>query len=249
MKKIFLITSFLAFLFFVGTSYAQTPTLFSDSQITRTVLPKGISTPKLILLFPFTRITIQPGSFNDDIQVIISSGNWNGIKSLIPKNQSPVSSYSISFFDSTGKIVYPAKPILVESYDNYVKTTAFFYPLDKNYDIDKSNVKSFPGPLLLKIDLPLQDSGFIVAVDKVLDKMDPSLNPPLVPLPGASSQKTIPASPQNQGLTLLKNILPTILIVLFALAIIAYFFYQNKDKSKPRKKPEEPTSKIIVGGK
>ncbi len=246
MKKLFIITSFFVFFLFVSTSHAQTPIAVPppDSPIINTSIPKGISTSKLIPLPPFTRITIQPGSFSDKVQVTIYPGNWYSMKALIPEDQSPVSSYIITFLDSTGNRVYPAKPIYVESYENYVKSTAFFYPLDKNNNIDKANVKSFPGPLFLKINLLPQDPGFIVAVNIILDKKDPSLNPSLF-----QSKTTPPQGLAWISLTLLKNILPTILIVVAAFATIAYLFWQNKEKGKPRKKTGESSSKIIVGEK
>lgn len=253
MKKLFLITSVFVFFFFVGTSHAQINSALSyfkndDSQIRKQISAKA--TGKTTIALPqASQIVISPGTFSQDVIAIVYRGNFAKIKTIISSdNVSPIAAFYVVFIDDSGNLVTPQKPINVSAYNVFRGTYTYFIQLQANGVPDKTGLIVYRNnpPIAISTTLKQTNPGFIFAVNKKLTEAEAltgKLNPPL-----NQSKTTFPQVLAWINLTLLKNLIPTILIVIAAVAIIVYLFYQNKEKNKPRKKIKEP-SNIIVGGK
>jgi len=233
MRKILLLACSLLFLIlaFTKTSFAQAPTtevqnyFDTTKQAANVFLSKGSTAAQTINLPPFTNIIIDPGTFAGNTNVIVFKGNFDNIKTLIPAAQTPISSYFVVFFDSSkGNSVSALKPLHIISYVNYVKKTAFFYPLNSSFKIDSANQKQTPSPVKLTVDLPLNDSAFIVSSSIVLAKNDMSLNPAVLK---GNPSPTIAGNTNKTGLVIgndIKIIGAVLLIVIASIAIIFLLF-------------------------
>jgi hypothetical protein len=241
------------FFLFTGNIYAQsTPSSLVNSyfDLTKPVVLKELpiastKTQQNINLPPFTNITIQEGTFSVPVHLGIYQGNWDSIKKLIPQNQSPITSYYLIFVDFSNKPIKPSKNILIHSSNNYPKTTTYFYPLSENGTIDTNNEIQKPGPVYLQTELPSDDSAFVIAVNKVLNKNDPTLHPGTFSGPKSGQTPNLYKNPF--AWLSINMLLGGFLLLLVIIGVILYFALRN-NKNKPRGKIDEPQN-IIVGGK
>lgn len=238
MKKIRLLLGILlisASLLLAKVSYAQTTApdvvtynpFFDMSKTAATsFIQYGEPNAKKIEIFPFTTIVVPPNSFKDNVTVNIYQGNWDKIKAILPNEQSPISSYYIAFVNSKNKMVLPSNPITVQVYNNYVGTNTFFYPIGAAGNVDVANAQKWTGHVFVNTALPLQDSAFVVSVNKLLQKTDTSLNPPSPNTQVATPAPT--ASPTTQKVIALVFLIGASLLLLFLL-------FANNKKSHRRK--------------
>ena len=212
---IFLLFGF-SFLMFSKSSFAQNSnsSLFDTANpIRQEKINANAKTTLAISLFPFSTIIIKPGSFNEDVTLYISLGIWNKLKTALPKDQSPISSYYLVFKSKDGT-VYPSNPLSIESYNNYINTNTFFYPLSSPDTIDTANQKNWPGHIRVRTDLPVKDSGFIVAANIDLKPNDSSLHPkPITPSIGQNT--TVPKTDLKADLLIPALALLIIIIIIF----------------------------------
>ncbi len=239
MKKIKLLLGLpliLAFLLLAKVSFAQTAApdvvtynpLFDMSKTAATsFIQYGEPQAKRIDIFPFTTVIVPPNSFKDNVTVNIYQGNWDKIKAVLPKDESPISSYYIVFINSKSKMVLPSNPITIQSYNNFTGTDTFFYPIGAIGNIDVANAKKWPGHIFVNTPLPIQDSAFIVSANKLLQKSDPSLNPPSpnttvsqpAAAPSVSTQKTI-----------------ALVFLIFTALLLMFLLWNNNKKLQRRRK-------------
>lgn len=177
---------------------------------------------------PFSKVIIQPKSFADNVNVYVFGGNWDKLKAILPKDQSPIYSYYLVFVDSKGKMVAPTNQITVQSYNNYYNTDTFFYPLGAIGNIDVANSKRWPGHIMVDTLLPIQDSSFVVSANKILDKNDPSLHPSINPV------NTQQNSGNQQASANLQKLVALILLV-GAAFLISFMMWDNKKASRRKK--------------
>lgn len=236
MKKILLLVLSLFFvLFLVKPSFAQVPQGITNNPffdmskpVATTFIPLEDKNPKEINIFPFSKVIIQPKSFADNVNLYVFAGNWDKLKPILPKDQSPVSAYYLVFVDSKGKMISPTNQITVQSYNNYANTDTFFYPLGAVGNIDVPNSKRWTGQIMVNTPLPVQDLAFIVSVNKILDKNDPSLHPSLN---SAGTQQ----NSGNPGLS--PNLQKSVsLILLVGVALLISFMMWKGQKTTKRKK-------------
>ncbi len=223
MKKIILV-AFLIFLFsfFVKDTFAQnTNGSFFDSKI---VFSQKINpnTRQTFIVGPFTSIIIQPKTFKEEINFYVYKGILENIKAVLPKSQSPISSYYLYFVNSKNEPITPELPIIIHSYNNYIDSKTYFYPLVSSSKIDRENVKELPGPVKVIEQLSPEQLGFIVAVNKVLDKNDSSL----LPATSAKDSKTALKTKIDYNSLILPFAL--LLVVIFALLVVLSFRKRNK---------------------
>lgn len=240
-KLLFVVFLLLLFVFATKISFAQTSSdfLFAAENQTKNLIFDNTKSQRIVLM-PFTTVTFEAGTFSEkNIFVISMPGRWDNIKStLLPKDQSPIVSYLFLFKNTSGIPVRPTKPIKIETLNNFTNTTTFYYPLNASLNIDKQNQKNMRGPILAKVDLPENDYGFIIGVNKILDKNDPVFS--------VNTRSTSTPPPAAKGLSqnLLKK-LAVVAVVIIVVTVVAYTYYLKK-KSKRVRKVEGP-KKIIVG--
>ncbi len=240
MKKIKLLLSLpliLAFLLLANVSFAQTTApdvvtynpLFDMSKPTATsFIQFGERQAKRIDIFPFTTVIVPANSFKDNVSVNVYAGNWDKIKAVLPKGQSPISSYYLAFVDSKNKMVLPSNPIIVQSYNNFVETNTFFYPIGAAGNIDVANAKNWPGHIFVNTELPIQDSAFVVSANKALQKDDPSLHPPL-----PNTTVTQPASGPSAST---QKAIALVFLIVTALLLLFLLWNNNKKSHLRRRK-------------
>lgn len=251
MKKIlFAVFLFLLFVFVTKSSFAQN-TL--DLPFLAPGTPKTIvnvtdsKKEQKITLDHFTNIIVQRDTFSEkDVKILVFEQDFDSVKlNILPKGQSPIVNYYFVYANNQGKLLTPAKPIKIESYNNFVKSLTFFYPLDKYGKIDSKNQASQPGPVLFKTDLPINNPGFIIAVNKNLDKNNPALN--LGKNASPQAKQIQPTETNRTTSSVTKTILIALTIVALLIVIVAAVSLR-RGKLKKTRKVEEP-KKIIVGGK
>jgi hypothetical protein len=167
---------------FAKNSFAATSnvSLFNLSNIVlQQKLNADAKNPQVIVL-PFSTLVVNPGTFKNDAFIFIYEGDFDNIKKVLPQGQSPFSSYYLVFRQTNGLPAILFKPISTQSYNNYVNTNTYFYPLASSSLIDKANEKTWQGNVFAKADLPIQDVGFIVAANINLKQDDSSLHPKFV---------------------------------------------------------------------
>jgi len=191
-------------------------------------IPLGDNNPKEISIFPFSKVIIQPKSFSDNVKIYVFEGNWDKLKSILPKDQSPISSYYLVFIDSKGKTVTPTNQVSIQSYNNYVSTDTFFYPLGAIGNIDVANSKRWAGHIKVDTLLPIQDSAFMVSVNKILAKNDPSLHPSTNQ--GISQQK-----PVSQQASASSQKLLTLVLLIGVALLISFMMWGNKKTTRRKK--------------
>lgn len=231
MKKLIFSIVFLLILLTssITYSFAQTPTPVSFFDTTPSAdVNTDNSTPTYIELLPFTNLIIQAHSFTQDVNIKVYQGIFDNIKTLLPADQTPVSSYSVVASDTNGKEVAPVKPIEIKSYNNYVDSITYFYPLTNANSIDLPNSEKVPGPVYLSARLPIEDSAFVVAVNKNLTKSDHSLNPKKYP-PNSAAANTVSLT----NLTSMEKL--ATLIVLVACGLIIAYQFSSKGKRRKKK--------------
>ncbi len=253
MKKIlFLIVPLFFLLFLAKPSFAQTSLkpfnqFFGTDNASTNFIADNTKDTTFVLM-PFTKIIIQANTFSEkNIKFLYFGGKWDEIKNkLLPKDQSPITSYFFFFTNSQGKEIRPSKPLKIETFNNFIGTKTYYYPLNAAANIDEANKNMLPGPILAKVELPINDYAFIIGVNKILNKNDPLFTA----YKNIVSPSTIPSPPSSKNQmtnipVLYKIIAVALIIVILA---IAGFLYSSKRKPKKIRKIEEP-SKIIVGGK
>jgi len=182
MKIKFIIILFtISILLFVFTKNSLAAEINSNIyDLTTTTKLEQIKAPSTadtkISLPPFTTITVKKGSFREDVTLSVYEGDFDKIKALIPKGQSPISSYYFVFKNQKGLTVFPSIPLTIESVNNYSNTDTFYYSLLPNITVDKQDQKKWSGNVSVNVILPIKNSGFILATNKILDKNDPALN-------------------------------------------------------------------------
>ncbi len=233
-KLLLVLPLILLSLFLAKTSFAQTPQgNFPNNPFFNTSTPAvtsfiqyGEKTAKQINVPPFSTITVPSGSFSDNVTVYIFNGNWNKIKAVLPSGQSPISSYYIVFINSKGSMVLPTNQITIQSYNNYINTDTYFYPMGAVGSIDTANAKSWSGHILVNTPLPIQDSAFIVAVNKNLSQNDPSLNPNSNLGNGNTNSTPLPLNTQKA----------IAFVLLIGIALLLLFLMQKNKKTAHRRK-------------
>ena len=163
LKKTLFITIVLA-LFYIfnitqNVTFAQNKSLLFNTNfaIREEKINASSKTPLVMSLYPFTTLIFQPGSFTNDVTIYVYKDNFDNIKNILPKNQSPISSYYFIFKNSDGKTVLPKIPLKVQSYNNFIDTDTFFYPLNSTFQIDTINQKQWKGHINVNTDLPIKD--------------------------------------------------------------------------------------------
>lgn len=182
-------------------------------------------TPLVLSLYPFTTLVFQPGSFKSDVTIYVYKDNFINIKNILPKGQSPISSYYFIFKNSEDKIVLPLIPLRVQSYNNYINTNTYFYPLSTASQIDKLNQKEYKGHINVNTNLPINDSGFIVAANIELNGNDETLNPTTI------TEKIINTK-QNQKLNNLFALFPFIVIFIIIVFIVGLILFNSRKRKK-----------------
>jgi len=178
MRK-FLLSLVFFLLFFQTPAFAQSVQIegfdYSNTVKESTTDPAtGITT---IELLPFTAVFIDSGTFPQGYTFEAAKGNWNRMKELIPQEQSPISSYALTFYDSLGKQIMPSKPLRIQSFNNYTGTNTYYYPLFSDGSLDNDNVSFWQGNIKVEARLPIDDPAFIVAADANIPSDDPTLDP------------------------------------------------------------------------
>ena len=228
MRKIKLIVKLLPllilFFFFAQTSFAQNANgSFFDSKVvfSQRVNPNS---QQAFIIGPFTSIIIQPKTFKEEVSLYVYEGNFDKIKAALPPSQSPISSYYLNFLNSKNQTITPELPIIIHSYNNYINSKTYFYPLTSTNQIDRNSVQEIPGPIKVIKQLPVKDVAFIVAVNKILNKNDSSLLP-------ATSEKDAQTAPQAKT-QYNSLILPFGLlgIVLLALLFVLFLSFRKRNK-------------------
>jgi hypothetical protein len=237
MKKIKLIVKllplFILFFLLTKSSFAITPPPIILFDFSKEILQQKIQATakdiQLIKLPPFTTISIKPGTFDQDTIIFVYRGDFDKIKAALPKDQSPISSYYLKMFSTkTGMATKPLMPINIQSVNNYSNTNTFYYPIDYTESIYPTNIKNWNGNILVNTDLPINDSAFIVAADKNLDKNDPALNV-------AKPSQTPQATPFLQNKTKQNNqngLLLTVGALIAVVGIICVVFWVLWKKQK-----------------
>ena len=255
MKKILLlILPLFLFLFLARPSFAQNTTGNPLFNFFTPGTPKNFFTitdskkEQKFLLLPFTNIVIQENTFSENnINLSVFEGNFDNIKTnILSKGYSPIASYYFVFKNTQGKDLIPGKPIKILTYNNYLKSTTFYYPINKNGKIDTQEQISQPGPVLFKADLPVNDPAFVIAVNKDLDKNDSIFNDKIKPIPTVN-----PTGQSRENIftnILILKIMALVLGIIIFLVTLGFVLNSRRDKSKKIKKVEEPP-KIIIGGK
>ena len=178
MRK-FLLSLVFFLLFFQAPAFAQSVQIsgfdYSNPVKESTTDPKtGITT---IELLPFSAVFIDPGTFPQGFTFEAAKGNWDRMKELIPQEQSPISSYALTFYDSLGKQIKPSKPLRIQSFNNYTGTNTYYYPLFSDGSLDNEKVAFWQGNIKVTTQLPIDDPAFIVAADANIPSNDPTLDP------------------------------------------------------------------------
>lgn len=201
MKFKFLLLGFISFLFFVNVSYAQDYRGIGLFEMFKPVYTMHITKEKIakssisINPSPNTYITIRQGSFTKDVDLLLYKGYWEALATG-KTNYSPVSAYYLAFLDSNKKEVNSINLIEVLYYNNYTGTDATFTPVSKGKGVpDQVSTAIFKNQALVRAVLPQIDGGFIISINKTIDKNDPALNPTLnsktAPLPTTTNQNSI----------------------------------------------------------
>lgn len=217
MKKVttLFIFGLLLYAFFpaVNAAWAQNgKNLFDTSKIIRQEnIPANPNSVLTITFYPFTNIQFLSGSFTSNVTIYIYQDNFNFIKKALPNGQSPISSYYFTFKSSDGKSVFPLKPIRITSYNNFDKTNTYFYPLKSASQIDTANQKQWPGHLKISTDLPIDDSGFIVAANINLDG---TINPTIITTGVPNNNSGLGQTNGKAPLNLLNKFMPLIVILI-----------------------------------
>lgn len=228
MRKIKLIVKLLPllilFFFFAQTSFAQNANgSFFDSKVvfSQRVNPNS---QQAFIIGPFTSIIIQPKTFKEEVSLYVYEGNFDKIKAALPPSQSPISSYYLNFLNSKNQTITPELPIIIHSYNNYINSKTYFYPLTSTNQININSVKEMAGPIRVNEQLPVKDIAFIVAVNKILNKNDSSLLP-------ATSEKDAQTAPkaktQYNSLILPFGLLG---IVLLTLIVVLFLSFRKRNK-------------------
>lgn len=245
MKKLLLaVFLFLFFVFATKISFAQnTNALFQyfapEVSVSQNVISDNANST-VIVLQPYAKVTIQPNSFSEkNITIRVFSGKLEELRNkFLSKGYSPIASYYLLFTNSKGKEIRPSIPLKVNVINSFTGTTTFYYPLKPTAEIDTQNQKSFnKRPEVAQFDLPVNDYGFIIAINRIIDLNSLALKPLLTP----TAKPTVITSNDNSQKIILA------ILVIIVLAIIGYVYYLLK-KPKKIRKVEEP-KKIIVGGK
>lgn len=183
-------------LFFIsaGISYAAPAPLFN---LKTEVLRQNIDPSQnaiTVPLLPFSNLIIKPGTFNETVTLHVFTGDFNQIKNTI-KGQSPTASY-LFLFNTKNGTVFPAVPLEIQSYNNFNNTNTYFYPVSSPFNIDSANGKNWNGNIKADVQLPLNDSGFIVAANINLNANDKALNPlsPTVSVQNNVGQQVMPGT-------------------------------------------------------
>lgn len=238
MKKIKFIAKLLPLLilFFIfatasNAAFAQNQSLFDLSTAIRQEKITKNQKTQVVSLFPFTTLTIKPGTFNQDVTLYVYPGAWNNIKTALLNEQSPISSYYL-VFKSKNDTVYPSIPLTIESYNNYINTDTFFYPVTQSGEIDRENQKNWPGHIRVRTELPVKDPGFIVAANIDLKPNDSSLNPTITV--SAPSVVLSPSpKPSAAGSFIKQNLYLIIAFVAVIILILGITFLLFKSSKKP----------------
>ena len=180
-----------------------------------------------IVISPFTTVIIQPKSFSVPVTMYVYQGVWSSIIKTLPQGQSPINYYYFVFKDSGGKTISPSTPITIQTVNNYTGTNSYFYPVG-DPGIDQSAVVKKLGNVTMLINLPVNDRGFISAVNKIIDPEDSSLHPTWVsPAPSTTPVK------ESAGPLFPSVLLPYILaLAVIIVAMILVFIYKRRNKIK-----------------
>lgn len=175
---------------------------------------------------PLAILVIKPGTFKEDVTALVYEGNFDNIRNKIPVGQSSISSYYLTFRASKGYPVTPLIPINVQAVNNYAYTDTFFYPMLSATEIDKPNEKFYKGNVRINENLPVNDPGFIVAVNKLIAKDDAALQRPTT-APTATSIQNQPTTASKNGLSSLFPVIAALLVVMTALSFVFYLMYKK----------------------
>lgn len=214
--------------FFAKSSFALTSqnSLFNFSNIVlQQKLSANIKDVQVIKLLPFSTIVVNPGTFKTDTFIFVYKGNFDKIKAALPAGQSPISSYFFMFRDAGGLPATLLKPLNIQSYNNYVNTNTYFYPVNSSSQIDTENQKTWQGHILANTDLPVKDAGFIVAANINLQSNDNSLHPKLE-TPAAKTN----TMQQNTQINSILQIAGLLLAVVLIGGFVAFLNFSKRKK-------------------
>lgn len=230
-KLLPLLILFLVFAIASNAVFAQNnQSLFDLSTPIRQEKITNIKETQAVSLLPFTTLIIKPGSFQEDVTLYVYPGAWNNIKTALLNEQSPISSYYF-IFKSKNDTVYPSVPLTIESYNNYINTDTFFYPVARLGEIDRENQKNWPGHIRVRTELPVKDPGFIVAANIDLKPNDSSLNPTITA--SAPSVVLSPSTkPSTAGSFIKQNIYLILVLVVIVILILGITFLLLKGSKK-----------------
>lgn len=225
MRK-FLLSLVFFLLFFQFPAFAQTVQIsgfdYSNPvKESKTDPNTGITT---IELLPFTAVFIDPETFPQGYTFEAAKGNWDSMKKLVPDDQSPISSYALTFYDSLGKQIKPSKPLRIQSFNNYAGTNTFFYPLFNDGSLDNEKTAFWSGNIKVTAQLPIDDPAFIVAADANIPRDDPTLDPANYGDPVSSSATGKPANKRDTSSILV------LIGIMLSIAVIAAFVAKKRQK-------------------
>ena len=254
MKKlllIFLLPS-LGFFFFAGLSRAQSPAssnsritgYFESSPSVRGFYSKALTQPLSINVSPFVTINIQPGTFTDDVTVLIFNQIFSKTRGLLsPLPEYPLASNYLMFIDTKGNQILPQKPVEADVSVPYANISTYLIQIKPDGYLDNTNIgvtNSSYAPFIVKVLLNPGNPRFIVAVNKVITQAN------TVP-PFATANNQANAQQENSSPNFL--LILAIIVLVVAVIIVAYRLLKNNGRKKPPVKRVKEPQRIIVGGK
>ena len=188
LKLLFTIFIFSYFLLFtIGKTYAQEYKSISSFDMSKPVSTTHIAKDNIeksnvfIKVDNITTVAIRQGSFKENVDALIYQGNWDILTKGTNGPYSPISAYYIAFVNSQGNEITPLGSVQIEIYDNYIGATATLTPISRGKGLpDTTNIRTFPNQAVVRDMLPSNDSGFIVSVNKTINKNDSSLHPTII---------------------------------------------------------------------
>lgn len=225
---------FLLFFFLpLQRSIAQSPNSLFD--LSKVILQLKVTASdkdvRLVKIPPVTTIVVKPGTFDKDVIIFVYQGDFDKVKAALPLDQSPVSSYFFVIKTIDGSIVTPSIPLNVQSYNNYSNTNTFYYPVDSSQKLDDLNKTSWTGNVLAKADLPITDSGFIIAANKDLAKDDPALSTGTIANNNPSVAPSSNALKENSFISQNLYLILALVAILVSIVGIAFLLLKSSKKT------------------
>lgn len=161
MKKILFLIILLTIIFLPTKSFAQNFSVFDTTTVAQQGKIKH-DTQMTVRLSENTSITIYPSTFKEDVNIYVYKAKPEVLAKLLGLDQVNIDSFYLLFGDSK-KLVKPTIPINVVSANNSPGTDTVFSPMNTEYSIDKQKQVVLSADQKIRVDLPVNDSGFIIA--------------------------------------------------------------------------------------